>query len=143
MPRLYDTTGGGYDPAPNGTHLALYVHPLDQRPDASSYAEGMWATAALVTPDVFARWPGLESYDICQEAADVPEPQPPAETQVALTREAAAQVDWSGGSLTDLLALARRTTGVTLVTSTAVRDSAPYRAALARVAGSTPSTTGG
>lgn len=137
--QLIDLSKGSYTPSSTGTHLALYVEPIGEYTD-DQYAQALWDLAALVTPDVFARWADLRSYDICQEPLpsvdDDPEPFPV--TQVNITREAAATIDWENGSLGDLVRAARSNKDVKLVVSRAVRLSAAYKAA---VGSADPGTT--
>ena len=127
---LIDLTGGRYEPSPDGRHLALYVEPIDGRTD-EEYAEAAWTLSALITPDVFARWSGLDSYDICQEPlAEVdPSPEPNPVTQLNLTRAAADTVDWTNGSLTDLLVAARQSTDLRMYVNREIRETPIYRAA--------------
>lgn len=127
---LVDTSGGRYTPSNDGRHLALYVEPTGDY-TTEQFAEGFWTISALVTPDVFARWPDLESYDICQEPLpsvnDEAEPFPI--TQLNLTREAAARIDWEDGDLVDLLVATRTDPDVKAVVSREVRQSPAYQAA--------------
>jgi hypothetical protein len=127
---LIDISNDQYVPSNDGRHLALYVEPIGDY-TTEQYVEGFWSISALVTPDVFARWPQLESYDICQEPLpsvdDDPEPFPI--TQINLTREAAATVDWEGGDLVDLLLVSRTNPDVKVVVNRELRQSAPYMAA--------------
>ncbi|MEJ5255459.1 MAG: hypothetical protein WHS89_08935 [Acidimicrobiales bacterium] len=137
--QLIDLGNGSYTPSNTGTHLALYVEPIAEYSD-DQYAQGLWDLTALITPDVFARWADLRSYDICQEPLpsvdDNPEPFPV--TQVNITREAAATIDWENGSLGDLVRAARANKDLKLVVSRAVRQSAAYKAA---VGSADPGTT--
>jgi hypothetical protein len=127
---LIDTSNDQYTPSNDGTHLALYVEPTGDYTDAQ-YLDGFWTVTALITPDVFARWSGLESYDICQEPLpsvdDKPEPFPI--TQINLTRDAAATVDWENGDLVDLLVVSRTNPDVKVVVNRELRQSTPYMAA--------------
>ena len=63
---LIDITDSRYVPSNDGRHLAMYVEPIADYTD-EQYVNGFWTVSALITPDVFERWPELESYDICQE----------------------------------------------------------------------------
>lgn len=101
---LIDRSGGGYEASDTGTHLALYVEPTREW-STDDYLAGAWDVAALLTPDVFARYGDLESYDICLEPmpADDDRPEPLPVTQLDITREVAAEIDWDGGSLVDLV----------------------------------------
>ncbi|WP_334145119.1 hypothetical protein [Rhabdothermincola sp.] len=140
--QLIDLSKGSYTPSPTGTHLAMYVEPVGEYTD-EQYVQGFWDLAALITPDVFARWSELQSYDICQEPMpsvnDDPEPFPI--TQVNITREAAAAIDWQHGSLTDLVRAARTDSDVKLVVSRAIRQSPAYKAAIEATEPATATTS--
>ena len=59
------------------------------------YVEGIAAASRVFLPNVFARWPGLESFDVCQEppaSADEPKDPPPV-TQIEVTRAQAEAID--------------------------------------------------
>lgn len=101
---LIDRTDG-YEVSPDGTHLALYVSPVGERSD-EQYLDGIVELAQVFLPEVFDRWPGLESFDICQEASpeQVEEGYSPIVTQIDISREAAATIDWTDASLADLYA---------------------------------------
>ncbi len=64
-------------------------------------------------PSVFRRWRGLQSFDVCQEPAQADDPSaaPPPLTQFAVTRKAAAKIDWATASLSDLVAAAAESGG--------------------------------
>ncbi len=128
---LIDTSGDSYMPSDSGTHLALYVEPLDDTYTPADYVEGLWTVSALVTPDVFARWSGVASYDICQEPPpsvdDDKDPLP--YTQINLTRAESAAFDWASGSLPVLLAAARTSGDFDLVVAKEVRTTPQYQAA--------------
>lgn len=128
---LIDLEGGRYEPSPQGRHLALYVEPLDGAFTTDQYVERLWTLSALVTPDVFERWPGLDSYDICQEPHpdDDDSPEPPPVTQLNITRAEAERIDWAGGDLVELLTAARLDQDVRIIINRAVRESAPYTVA--------------
>ena len=106
---LVDRSDGGYEVADTGTHLALYVEPTGEYTD-DDYLAGVWDVTALITPDVFARYTELESYDICQEPAPTVDnrPEPPPVSQIDITRDTAAKIDWAGGSLPDLIGASQR-----------------------------------
>jgi len=127
---LIDRTNDQYVPSNTGSHLALYVEPIaDYSPE--QYVEGFWTISAFITPDVFARWPELESYDICQEPlpAEDDRAEPFPITQINLTREAAAAIDWQDGDLVDLLVASRTNPDVKVVVNRELRESPAYRAA--------------
>lgn len=127
---LVDRSNGGYEPSDTGTHLALYVEPT-RTFSTAEFVERLWTLSALVTPDAFARWSGLASYDICQEPNpgedDRPEPFPI--TQLDVTREAAATIDWRNGDLTDLLVASRTVPDVIVRTNRVIRSSPEFAAA--------------
>lgn len=141
---LVDTSGGRYEPSNDGRHLALYVEPLADY-TTEQYVEGFWTISALMTPDVFARWPDLESYDICQEPlpSENDEPEPFPITQINLTRAAAESIDWQDGDLVDLLVATRSNPDVKAVVNREVRQSPSYAAAdaAARTKAGVPQTS--
>lgn len=105
---LIDVGGSGYRPSATGTHLALYVEPIGDR-TAVQYIDGIRDVAAVFA-DVFDRWPSLESYDVCQEPVDndgTQEPEPLPVTQIALTREQSAAIDWTSISIAEILRAGR------------------------------------
>jgi hypothetical protein len=89
----------------NGTHLALYVEP-DGAYSPAEYLAGTATVSRVFLPLVFDRWPGLRSFDVCQEPPpevdDRPEPAP--ETQVFVRRGGRDAVDWQNADLAELLA---------------------------------------
>ena len=90
-----DRSGGGYVASPDGTHLALYVEPIGDR-TTEQYIDGI-LDVALVFSDIYDRWPGLESYDVCQEPLDpdgTQGPEPLPVTQIELTSEESEAIDW-------------------------------------------------
>ena len=127
---LIDITGDQYVPSSDGRHLALYVEPTGDY-STEQYVDGFWQISALLTPDVFARWPDLESYDLCQEPLpavdDRPEPFPV--TQINITRDASAAIDWRDGDLVDLLVSARTDPDVQIVVNRDVKQNPSYMAA--------------
>lgn len=127
---LIDRTGGGYEPSAEGTHLALYVEPIGDR-TVPQYLEGI-RSVAVVFSDVFDRWPGLASYDVCQEPAgddggSAEEPLPV--TQIELTRGEAAAIDWETVSVVDLVRSAREDPpGLALRVSTSLANDPAFEA---------------
>jgi hypothetical protein len=117
-----------YESVPDGTHLAVYVEPLAE-PDIEAVAAATVPLAAVFLPEVFLRWPGLLSFDICQErfAASTEDAPPPPETILNVTREVALGIDWDTVTLTELLA--QRSTALTLYASDEVTQSATWSAA--------------
>jgi hypothetical protein len=100
----------GYTESAEGTHLALYAAPLGDR-TPEEHLDALVSLTAAVAPDAFARFPGLESFDICQEI-EVPDGgwgdrTPRIATQVDLTREQSDALDWDTATLADLLVTIR------------------------------------
>jgi hypothetical protein len=91
----------------DGTHLALYVEPSGAYSDAD-YLDGVAAVSRLFLPGVFRRWPGLRSFDVCQEPkpADDTRAEPPPETQVFVLKQGVDRVAWKTADLAELLAAA-------------------------------------
>ena len=92
---LIDRSGGGYVASPTGQHLALYVEPIDDR-TMDEYFDGI-LDVAVVFSDIYDRWPGLETYDVCQEPPDpdgTQGPEPLPVTQIELTRAESDAIDW-------------------------------------------------
>lgn len=92
-----------------GTHLALYVEP-DGDYSPAEYLLGIATVSRVFLPFIFNRWPGLRSFDVCQEPlAQVDNrSEPPPETQVFVLRRGVDAVDWKHADLAELLAEAAR-----------------------------------
>ena len=59
----------------------------------------------MVFSDLFERWPGLVSYDVCQEPIEDdgdPATEPLPVTQIELTKEESAAIDWDTATVVDL-----------------------------------------
>lgn len=126
---LIDRTGGGYEPSAEGTHLALYVEPIGER-SVPQYIDGIRSVAA-VFGDVFDRWPGLASYDVCQEpeGESIGGDEPLPVTQIELTRAEAAAFDWDTVSVVDLVrAAAAQPPGLALRVSSSLANDPAYLA---------------
>jgi hypothetical protein len=125
---LIDRSGGGYTKSAEGTHLALYLEPVAKR-SVQEYVDGIAAASRVFLPDVFERWPGLESFDVCQEPpATTDEPKdPPPVTQIEVTRVQAAGVNWRTATVSDLVrAAVDRPPRLKLVVSQALQASDAY-----------------
>ena len=136
---LVDTSDGGYEFSDTGTHLALYVAPVGEPFSAEHYADTIAPLSNLITPDVFARWPGLVSYDICQEGEPTDpdrDAEPPTVSQINVERDALGLLDWSDATLEELIRTAARNRSVRLLMSREVRATEAVRAIL-------PNTTPG
>lgn len=125
---LIDRGGGGYEPSAEGTHLALYVEPIGER-TVPQYLDGI-RSVAVVFADIFERWPGLVSFDVCQEPVgddgDLGGAEPLPVTQIVLTRAEATAFDWDTVSVVDLVRAAQaEPPGLALrVSSSLARDPA-------------------
>jgi hypothetical protein len=131
---LIDRAGGGYEESDTGTHLALYVEPIDDGYTTADYVAGVYDVTALITPYVFDRWTDIETYDICQEPPnsedDSPEPFPVSQVEVA--RPFAEGFNWEDGDLADLLRGDQDTEEVRIIASRAVMNDPEYVAARAQ-----------
>ncbi len=111
--------------------LSLYARPRDARtPD--QYATGLAPLTRAVVPILLARYPGLYSVDLCQEAqhppADVAEPPPL--TRVYVTRPKSAAVRWDQLDLPAIRRQARSTDpSIEIYVDPVVAGSATFRAA--------------
>jgi hypothetical protein len=102
-----------YERSAAGTHLALYVEPLDTGYTDAQYVENFTRLTRRFVPAVFKRWKGLESFDICQEPAGDPRKSPPSVTQIFVSRDGLDRVDsWRTADLTELIAASPRTRNV-------------------------------
>ena len=126
---LIDRSDGGYENSPRGTHLAIYVEPLGDY-TTEQYVQGIVDVTKVFVPDVFDRWPGLESMDVCQEptGADGQLDDPPPVTQIEFTRAQAEAIDWDTVTLTDLI-VGADDEQLRLHVSEAIEDSGAYRRA--------------
>jgi hypothetical protein len=121
-----------YSPSSKGGHLALYVEPIGRYSNAQ-YLDGVVEVTRLFAPEIFDRWPGLESFDVCQEplsSVDASD-EPPAVTVVDLTEEQARAIDWDDVDLADLLAASmRKPPEMTLRVDPKLEESPAYKRAL-------------
>jgi hypothetical protein len=135
---LIDLEDQEYEESPMGRHLALYAEPAESPYPVSRYIDNMVPLLRSLALTVFARWPELASFDICQEPrpevndAETPIPL----TRVQIDRQTADAIDWEEVDLADLLelhasALARDVQpGVRVVVFGEVRRDPEYRSAL-------------
>ncbi|MEX0826473.1 MAG: hypothetical protein WD184_06980 [Acidimicrobiia bacterium] len=118
-----------YEESPEATHLAVYLTPLAAKsPD--EYAAEIVPVARVFLPAVFETWPGLESFDVCQEPfefeGDTP---PPGLTVLDLDRAAAEAIDWASLDLAGLLDARQEHAGLFLHAQSAIKSSATWEAA--------------
>jgi hypothetical protein len=131
---LIDRSGGGYVPSAAGDHLALYVTPTGQR-SMQQYVDGI-RDVAVIFDDVFERWPGLASFDVCQEPLEDAPPgrEPLPVTQIEVTRQEAAAIDWDAVTAADLVRSSRADPpGLALRVSAELLRSSAYEAIVADV----------
>jgi hypothetical protein len=105
---LIDISGDDYEPSDEGTHLALYVEPTSVAYSGLDYLENLVPLTKVFLPEVFDRWPGLMSFDVCQEPPGAlnSDEEPPPETQINVSRVQSDAIDWGTVDDTDLLAAA-------------------------------------
>ncbi|MQA98987.1 MAG: hypothetical protein GEU78_01620 [Actinobacteria bacterium] len=144
---LIDISGDKYEPSDEGTHLALYVEPGSDAYSGLDYLANLVPLTKVFLPEVFDRWPGLMSFDVCQEppgALDSDE-EPPPETQINVSRVQSDTIDWGTVDDVDLLAAAfGEPPQVRLVISERIRALPEYDELVAEVeaeTGLTPSSS--
>jgi hypothetical protein len=135
---LIDLEDQEYEESPTGRHLALYAEPARTPYPVSRYIANMVPLLRSLAVTVFARWPELTSFDVCQEPrpevndAETPVPL----TRVEIDRQTSESLDWSEVDLTDLLALQAAAVardelpGVRVVVFDEARSHPAYRMAL-------------
>jgi hypothetical protein len=135
---LIDRSGGGYVASPTGTHLALYVEPIDDDRSVDAYIDGI-VDVAKVFSDIYDRWPGLETYDVCQEPPDPDGTQgtePLPVTQIELTRAQSDAIDWDTVTVVDLVrASTAEPPGITLRVGSDLATAEAYQAIVAEAGG--------
>jgi hypothetical protein len=102
------TANRTFEASPTGDHFAVYVEPIGEYTDAD-YIANTWVLAQRLTPFLFDTYPGLASYDVCQEPrpGENDEAVPPPVTQLDIFRGPASQIDWENGSLATLIVSGR------------------------------------
>lgn len=102
-----------YQEDPEGTHLALYVEPIEPGFTDARYLKTFTTLTRKFVPKVFDQWKDLESFDICQEPVDDPREVPPPYSQIFVSRDALDRVDnWKTVNLTELLTASPRVRSV-------------------------------
>jgi hypothetical protein len=91
-----------------GDHLAVYIAPLEEQ-TGDQYAAAIVPLTRAFLPAIFDLWPGITSFDLCQEPLWVGryDEAPPLVTIIDLNREQVASVDWDVVTLSDLITAAR------------------------------------
>ncbi len=88
----------------DGTHLAIYVEPIEtEGVDADFYLDRIASSARVFLPKVYERWPGLESFDVCIEPVEIPSPTPPPVTQIFVTDDTYRSIKWKKADLSTLV----------------------------------------
>ena len=92
-----------YTPSPTGRHLAVYAVPLGPY-TATDYTANITRVARAFLPQVFQRWSGLVSFDVCQEPLPSvdPDPEAPSVTKLVVTRRGASGIDWAHVTVAEL-----------------------------------------
>jgi hypothetical protein len=113
----------------DGNHLALYLEPLVAK-SADEFAGDFMPIVRLFTPAVFDAWPGLDSFDVCQEPFDWEgDTAPPGITVFDIDRQTAETIDWGTVGLADLLELAEISAGLTIHAVEMIHVTAEWTAA--------------
>ena len=88
----------------DGTHLAVYVEPIETDGiDDEFYLDRVASSAKVFLPKVYRRWPGLESFDVCIEPVEIASPTPPPVTQILVTKDTLGSVKWKRADLSTLI----------------------------------------
>jgi len=97
-----------YAADPNGTHLAIYLEPIDDEFTNDEYVASFDDVAKVFLPLVYKRWKGLKSFDVCLEpvTSEDSSAAPPPITQLLVTRRGARVLEWKDASLVDMLVAA-------------------------------------
>ena len=94
---------------PGSVLFSIYVRPTSGRtPD--EYARTLAPLAKRLIPVIFARYPGVDAIDLCQELPNdlsAAQDSPPPVTRVLLFRQASAQIDWATFDLRTVRRLSR------------------------------------
>jgi hypothetical protein len=106
---VIDRGDGRYEPSDTGSHLALYVEPFGSV-STDRYISNIVPLTRVFVPEVFDRWTGLKTFDICQEplAFVNDDPEPPPVSQVFVHRGPVSDLDWDAMDLEDLIRASRR-----------------------------------
>jgi hypothetical protein len=124
----------GYDVSVTGEHLALYVEPIDEDSyTVDDYVAGIFTVAAAVSPTIFEDYPGVDSFDICQEphSDDDDSLEPFPVTQIELTRADHDSYDWDDGDLVSFLRLLRNSDDARILVGRTIVGAPAYTEALA------------
>jgi hypothetical protein len=118
-----------YRETPEGRHLALYLTPLTAK-TADQYATDFLAIARTFMPTIFDHWPGLESFDVCQEPYEWEgATAPPGLTVFDIDRESAGEIDWQTVDLAGLLLADGQLEGLAIFAQEEIHSSPVWQAA--------------
>ncbi|NQV07562.1 hypothetical protein HQ535_13525 [bacterium] len=113
---------------PTGTHLAVYVAPIDDI-DLDRYAADLIPVVRTFLPVVFDQWKGLESFDVCQEPRNWDGPgDPPSLSLLDVFRTGTGGVPWQELDVAGLADLAAESAAVTLWVTGDVRETETWQA---------------
>jgi hypothetical protein len=118
---LVEDRDGRYESSEYGNHLAIYLEPVPGAVGSIDYQLTLLASLQRLGPEVLERWPGLTSFDICQERPGSGEASPETVTQVKIPRAAISPEELAVASVARLQQLEAAGTGVTLVLDAAER----------------------
>jgi hypothetical protein len=133
-----------------GTHLAIYVEPIESMTD-EEFLANVTKVSRIFLPRVFKEWQDLESFDVCQEpvpGVDDRESPPPV-TQLLVSRTGAKRVKWPKATLRDIVKAAQLPSGAPpasqrdffLFVNAQIAEQPAYEAAIAAATRSTTPTT--
>jgi hypothetical protein len=90
---------------PHGSHLAVYVQPINASYTDAEYVTHFVPVAQVFLHSIFKRWKDLRSFDVCQEPrpGEDPRREPPPVTQLYVTRAGATGVRWQHATIADLV----------------------------------------
>jgi hypothetical protein len=96
-----------------GPHLQLYVEPTGTAISPQDYLARIVPLAQAIAPHSFADYPGIATFDICQEPPPGVDdsPEPPPVTVLFLTRAQVESVHWDSVTLRDLRRLVKDEAG--------------------------------
>jgi hypothetical protein len=117
-----------YKVTETGGHLALYLIP-DSEIGWDQFGANYLPIAQTLVPVIFATWPGLESFDVCQQPYGTEgDPAPTSLTLLDVTREQAEAIDWETVTVAELFS---EEMGLSVFVRKEIADTATWEALLA------------
>jgi hypothetical protein len=117
-----------------GPHIALYGVPAADADAPADYLDRLLPSAVAAGELALDRFPGVVSFDLCQEPTGTSTEAPPPVTVVFLTRDQWESVtDWDDAELVDLLGAAATGEGGEVEVPDDVRRLDEYEAAVAQL----------